>query len=299
MGTNKMKINRAKDTFNKSIPFKVYRIADSKVSTIEHTHDYMQIWYVQRGCCEHYANDRCHMLVKGNIFVLPPFAIHRIKIIPGEPIEIIGCEFLTDFASYHESMSDKGSGLFDFAYLEPFLVFMEVIRPRLQLTGKSQLKVEELMLEMYHEYCSENKYYEILIKSDLLKLLTIIAREYEVLEDSKSRELFERYREAITAAIRYVNEYFTSNIYIKDICKIAMMSQTYFTYLFKQITGFTFIRYVNNLRIGKAMEMLKEYNISITDICYAVGFNDIAYFNKVFKKETGLSPRQYRNSTIK
>lgn len=299
---NKLRIelNRAEDTFKKSIPFKVYCIADNNITgTIEHTHDYMQIWYVQRGCCEHYTNDNCHLLVKGNLFVLPPFAVHRIKVIPGEEIEIIGCEFLTEFASQHESLSDKSNGLFDFAFLEPFLVSMEAVRPRLQLMGKSQLKVEELMLEMFYEYCHENKYYEILIKSDLLRLLAIIAREYEEHGDSKSGELFGRYREAISEAIRYIDEHYNCNIYIEDACKIAMMSQTYFTYLFKQITGYTFVEYVNNLRVAKAMEMLNNHSISITDICYTVGFNDAAYFNKVFRKETGLSPRMYRNLTNK
>ena len=107
-----IEFNRAEDTFSKAIPFKVYRIANSNVTgTTEHAHDYMQIWYVQKGCCEHYTNENCHLLVRGNLFVLPPFAAHRVKVIPGEEIEIIGCEFLTDFIGHHESLPDRASGL--------------------------------------------------------------------------------------------------------------------------------------------------------------------------------------------
>ena len=293
-----IQLSRAKDMFSQSVPFKVYQIAGNGVSgTIRHTHDYMQIWYVLRGCCEHYSNEDCYQLVKGNLFVLPPFAEHRIKIIPGEEIEIIGCEFLTDFIISHESLSEKGNGLFDFAFLEPFLVSMKEVRPRLQLSGKDQLKTEELMLEMYREYSHKKKYYEIIMQSDLLRLLANVAREFEEQEDTKNRELFSKYREAVSAAIRYIDENYNRNIYLDDVCKIAMMSQAYFSYLFKQITGNTFVEYVNSLRIGKAMEMLKGSSISITDICFTTGFNDAAYFNKVFRKETGLSPRQYRNQS--
>ena len=149
-------------------------------------------------------------------------------------------------------------------------------------------------MEMYQEYSCEKNYYEIVIKSDLLKLLAIIAREYEKLTDTKNEELFERYRDAISAAISHINENYSGSIYMDDVCKIAMMSQTYFSFLFKQITGYTFVEYINHLRVGKAMELLKDPGFSVTDICYSIGFNDAAYFNKVFRKETGLSPRQYR-----
>lgn len=294
-GNSYIAINKAEEVFDKPIPFKVYNIADDDVTgRTEHIHDYMQIWFVQKGCCEHYINDTRNLLVKGNLFVVPPFVKHRIKVVPGEEIKIIGCEFLTDFVSNNEALADKQSAFFDFLFLEPFLVSTEAVKPRLHLTGKSQAIVEELMLEMLYEYNEEQKHYLIFIKADLLKLLAVITREYEKLTDNENGELFERYREAITAAIKYINENYTGSIYIEDACKIAMMSQSYFTYLFKQITGNTFVEYVNNLRVGKAMQLLQDSSASITDICFSVGFNNAGYFNRVFKKETGLSPLQYR-----
>ncbi len=54
------------------------------------------------------------------------------------------------------------------------------------------------------------------------------------------------------------------------------------------MTGKTFIEYVNNLRIRKAMEMLTTTQLAVSDICFNVGFNDTTYFNRVFRKETGL-----------
>lgn len=288
-------VNKAETTFKKSIPFKVYMIEKERVSgTSEHTHDYMQIWYVMSGCCEHQINNRSYSLAKGNIFVIPPFVVHSINVLEGNSVKIMGCEFSSSFISDNIRQTDQGMSLFDFAYLEPFLVSNEDVKPRLHLTGKSQAKVEELMQDMLEEFSEERKYYEIHIKADLLKLLAIVTREYENQDTPAQQEIFNKYREAVHEAVSFINENYVQRIYIEDVCKIAMMSQTYFSYIFKNITGKTFIEYVNSLRISKAITLLRESDKPITEICYSTGFNDAAYFNKVFKKETGLSPKQYR-----
>jgi YesN/AraC family two-component response regulator len=173
-------------------------------------------------------------------------------------------------------------------------VSSDIIRPRLHLTGKSQITVEHLLEEMLDEYIKEKKYYEITIKANLLKVLAVTAREYENNKDNSNRKIFDRYRDAVKRAVSYIDSHFTENLHIKDVCKIAMMSQTYFTHVFRYITGKTFVEYINALRLRKASEMLTGSEDSITDICYKAGYNNSAYFTRVFKKNTGLSPREYR-----
>lgn len=289
-------INRSIDTFEKSIPFKIYCLNKDNVSgTIEHSHDYMQIWYILNGSCYHTINNKANRIIKGNIFIIPPFVSHSVQTIPDEDIEILGCEFNTDFIIKNISVLENKNSLFDFAYIEPFIVSTENVHPRLLLSGAVQIKVESLLNSMLREYEQEDVYYEINIKADLLKLLAVIAREYDNHIKSDSSHLFERYRDSINSAIKYLDNNYINKIYIEDICKIALMSQTYFSFIFKQITGKTVIDYVNTLRIRDAKDMLSNSKKSITDICFCVGFNNASYFNKVFKKETGLSPRQYRN----
>lgn len=287
-------IHKAETTFTKPIPFKIYSINNNAVGTREHSHDYMQIWYAMSGCCEHHVNGKSHRLTKGDLFVLPPFVAHRIKVIEKMEIRIIGCEFSAGFINENIPSQDLNTSLFDFAYLEPFLVSSDIVRPRLNLYGKSQVIVEQLLEDMLQEYEKEQKYYEITIKADLLKMLAIIAREYESSSDISSQDIFRQYRDAVSEAIRYIDGHFTERIYMKDICKIAMMSHTYFTYLFRQISGKTFVEYVNSLRVRKAAEMLRNSDNSIQDICFDVGYNDPTYFDRVFKKITGLSPSKYR-----
>jgi len=288
-------INYGKEMFKKSIPFKVYCISNGDVSgKIEHSHEYMQVWYVLSGSCEHFINNTSIPLTRGDVFILPPFVSHKISVDNENGVKIIGCEFLTSFINENIPNDGKWLSLFDFTYIEPFLVSNENVRPRLHLSGKVQAKVEELMEEMLNEYENEQKYYEINIKAEVLKLLAIIAREYDRNDDIENSDIIEKYREAVNKAIDFINNNFTQKIYMDDVCKIAMMSQTYFCYIFKQITGKTMVEYINSLRMKKVIDSLRDSNKSITEICFECGYKDLAYFNKVFKKETGISPRSFR-----
>lgn len=298
-----IEVNKAAETFKPGFPFKIYSHENGRFGgTKEHTHDYIQIWYVKYGSFEHVINNVSHPLVKGNIFVLPPFIPHKIAIPSNGKVKILCCEFSTSFVNenitYNPNVQASYPSFFDFAYLKPFLVMKESIKPGLQLEGSTQAKVESLYEEMQYEYDHKLNYYEINIKADLLKLLAIISREQDSQIQSPHKEIFDRYRDSIVSAVEYINKNYAGKIYIEDVCKIAMVSQPYFSYLFRQITGKSFTEYINRLRIGKAIDIMCSGNGSITDICYSVGFNDSAYFSRVFKKETGFSPLQYRNKSF-
>ena len=84
------------------------------------------------------------------------------------------------------------------------------------------------------------------------------------------------------------------NISLDDVVRHVGMNKSAFCTFFKQSIGKTFITYLNEYRIELACQLLKQENISISEICYHVGFTDIPYFNRVFKKHKGCSPSQYR-----
>ncbi len=65
------------------------------------------------------------------------------------------------------------------------------------------------------------------------------------------------------------------------------------------MTSKTFSEYINDLRVAKAMELLKQAsNLNITDICYCVGFNNVTHFDRKFRQLTGISPTKYRRMII-
>lgn len=89
----------------------------------------------------------------------------------------------------------------------------------------------------------------------------------------------------------YMNEELTLN----DVCKHLYMSISYFSTLFKQHTGLTFVEYVTRLRMEKAKELLAVSSHKTYEIATRVGYGDPHYFSVIFKRQTGTTPKEYRS----
>lgn len=290
---------QSETTFKNEIPFKAYNLEGEVSGEFDHAHDYMQIWYVCRGMCRHWINNKEHSMVKGDLFIIPPYVVHKVRPVEGEDIHIIAFEFAARFIDDNYNSFIKSKEFFDFAYLEPFLVSQDMVKPRFNLSPESQKVVEATMKDMLKEYNSASDYYEMIIKADLLKLLALVAREYKNSHKSQeSQEVLEKYRSAIISAIDYINENYKSELHLEDICKYALMSKTNFCYIFKTLTSKTFTEYLIHIRIQKAVEALLKTDETITQICYDVGFKDVTHFCRTFKKVVGVSPKYYKKSAF-
>ena len=92
----------------------------------------------------------------------------------------------------------------------------------------------------------------------------------------------------------YINKNYKKPLRLEDVATIANMSSTAFSRFFKKSTGKTFVNYVNELRIGWACKLLIETEMTIAEICYEVGFNNLSNFNRRFYERHKMSPRRYR-----
>lgn len=92
----------------------------------------------------------------------------------------------------------------------------------------------------------------------------------------------------------YVQENYQNKISLNKISGLVNMSPVSFNRFIKKRTGKTLIEYVNDTRIGYASRWLIEKDLSIAEIAFKCGFNNIANFNRVFKKSKNCTPSQYR-----
>ncbi len=100
-------------------------------------------------------------------------------------------------------------------------------------------------------------------------------------------------------AKRYIEENYVKDISLDDVAGYVEVSPFYLSRTFKEETGETFMEYLTSLRMKKAMELMKDPDYSIKDICTAVGYSDPNYFSRIFKKSEGLTPTEYREKTDK
>ena len=98
----------------------------------------------------------------------------------------------------------------------------------------------------------------------------------------------------LSKAIHYINLNYTQKISLKNVAEIVGLHPSAFCRFFKEKTGKSFSNYVNDMRIGYACKLLIEGSMTVSQICFESGFNNISNFNRTFKRKTGMSPVQYQ-----
>lgn len=92
----------------------------------------------------------------------------------------------------------------------------------------------------------------------------------------------------------FIRDNYKERYSLKEIANQLSISPYYLEHLFKKEFGTSIIEYRNHLRLMTAKELLRDTSISITQIAFELGWNDSNYFSNYFKKETGMSPSEYR-----
>ena len=98
-------------------------------------------------------------------------------------------------------------------------------------------------------------------------------------------------------AVRYFNEHYNDSINIAEYAESKNMSTSWFIRNFKLYTGSTPLNYILNIRISNAQSLLENTKYNITEIAAITGYDNPLYFSRLFKKQTGLSPSEYRKQS--
>lgn len=110
----------------------------------------------------------------------------------------------------------------------------------------------------------------------------------KILQESQKSELVEQ-------VIEYLERHYTEELNLNDIANEFFIAPNYLYKKFKEKKDMTVMQYLENIRMNKAVELLKNTNISVTMVAGMTGYNDSNYFSRIFKKNYGISPREFRN----
>jgi len=99
----------------------------------------------------------------------------------------------------------------------------------------------------------------------------------------------------INRIIDYINTNYASDISLSDASDHIGITESYLSRLFKSKTGYSYLEYLRNHRIKKALELMKNQGRRINEVARDTGFRDMSYFSSIFKKYVGMSPSQYQN----
>ncbi|MBR2467336.1 MAG: AraC family transcriptional regulator [Clostridia bacterium] len=150
---------------------------------------------------------------------------------------------------------------------------------------------ERVFERMRREWAMKLTFSEQLCSALLLELLSVAARAV----DMRKKGLLDSAEERMTDVCRAIYERIDT-VSVSSLAKDCCLSEGRFSHLFKESVGTSPIKYIIELRINKAKELLAETVLSVKEIGCSVGIEDQNYFSRLFRKHAGMSPLEYRKN---
>jgi YesN/AraC family two-component response regulator len=247
---------------------------------MNHFHDKIELFYLLSGERFYFIKDRTFLVTKGDLVIIDAYDLHKTTDTGAPNHDRILIKFNKEFITPSNSSLDK--------ILTPLLSF-QVIRFSVQ----AQNFIEETLHKMLQEVQFKKTGFEFYLQAMLIQLLIFSSRYIE----THSIDVHEHpspIHQKISEIVQYINKNYSESITLSSVSKQFFISPYYLSRTFKKVTGFTFIEYLNSIRIKEAQKLLRESRLNASIIAEKVGFGSIAHFGRVFKTVTDQSPLHYR-----
>ena len=243
----------------------------------------MEIIYVKKGRGQVQTGMLTTEAAAGDIFILPPGALHALYGIPGESMEYENIIFEVDFL---------GSGAADIC-AQQFLVPLAAGRLALPCSlrpGQEGYDGAAACLSAAESLCGgKGPGYELGVKAAILRLLFLLLRMQPepIPADTPSTT-------RLKAVLQRIEQEYAQPLTVSQMAESCGCSASHFMRWFKQMTGSSFTAYLNQRRLAAAAERLRQTADSILFIAGEAGFENLSNFNRQFKARYGVTPREYR-----
>ncbi len=275
--------------FDKSCPVDVlFMTTHDRQRVRMNRHGYFEIIYLCSGHGACHIQDRLLPFQEGDLAVIGSTLYHRIECQSESPLTIAALFFEPEFICCDGANDSAG-------YLTPFLL-QDAEFPHI-VPAKSGIprQVFDLMLQIQSESPATTPRARLAIKTYLKMVLMLLVNQYAAY--AGTIETFQRQERAIDRLrplFKHIGDNLGSPVQVRQAARMCGMSESYFMNFFKQVTGLSFVAYLNHFRVEQAQLLLAQTDESMVGISQQVGFCDQSYFGTVFRKIAGMTPAAYR-----
>lgn len=242
-----------------------------------HQHLRIEINYVKKGNCILHLENESISFNENEIMIICSNVEHTFEAGP-EDTTLMQLEFLPEiFSRFNPHALDEAGAL------TPVTIFSEENR---LIKIVNNVRIMRAVQRIVNEMNLKSKYYQYLVVMYYAELLILI---YRYLDESYLPICT---NESLKKAISYIRMNYQSEITITDVAAQTGIGERYLRKLFAQYLNLSPLDYLNQIRINKAIELLRNTEMSIKEICFTCGFKSPQYFSRVFKQQMGITPRE-------
>ncbi|BCJ94642.1 AraC family transcriptional regulator [Anaerocolumna cellulosilytica] len=249
----------------------------------KHYHTKYEVYYLLNGDRNYFIQDRVYNVKKGDLILINSNVLHKTMDGFSDSHERIIIELEPDFF---------GGFLIDSAEIPLLRVFHKDYRI-LRLTEDEKKQLDNCFFKIIQEGKENDIDNNIALKIYLLDLLLVIEKLHNRM-DTAEFEHPSKLHGRIAEVVAYMNDNYTNDIGLDLLADKFFISTAHLSRAFKKVTGFSFVEYLNNIRIQKAQKLLSETKYSIAEIAHMVGYQNSTHFGRMFKTITGSTPSEYK-----
>jgi len=256
-----------------------------------HQHSFFELLYVLQGSCTNTIDDKTQRLYEGSMCIIPPSVSHSIAVNEDDSLVL---NFLVRASTFNQSFTallDSNDILSTFL---SEIVYSNKYRKYLLFHTGDSCILKQTALAMFETYQHKGHYYNRIMNGYFMVLMGALLQAHEDTIEYPER-YFEKYN-IVPKLLNYIESHIDSAT-LETCAKRFHFNQRHLGRLLKKETGFTFPQLVTNIRVNIAKEMLLQHPISLDELAAKLGYNDSSYFIRVFKKEVGCTPSDYRKTS--
>ncbi len=259
-------------------------VQDAVASDLYHFHDYYELYYLYSGERYYFVKNKTYHVQGGTLVLIKPYDIHHTTNCANFGYDRHLIHFDRAYVENLSAISEEKTGL-----AQCFEKDISIIKLNMQ----ERHFVETLLGSMEKEYTTRNPGYKTYIKSLLVQLLIFMNRHSDLPEEADTTYINASHK-TISEITTYINTHYSEDISLASISKKFFISPYHLSRTFKKTTGFSFIEYLNGIRIKEAQNLMRKDDIHIGEIAERVGYNSTTHFGRIFKSITGTSPLLYK-----
>ena len=254
-----------------------------------HWHEHLEILFFLDGSAIIECDDTTFEAKKGDVLIVNSNQFHSGKTL-GSNVSYY-C-LIVNLSLVESANNDKCQK----KYIDPILQNTVTFQNMLFQDQEASLIIKKIL----SEYNAKETAYELAIKSLIFQLFILLFRGEKInvltLEQAMNRK---KNSKRIRKVLEYIQQNYTQDISLSEICLHLNISLYHFCRLFKKFTNQTFIEYLRDFRIARAENLLLNTDMNINEIAQAVGFSDSNYFSRIFKKIKKITPTEMsKNKSI-
>lgn len=242
-----------------------------------HKHLRIEINYVKKGNCILHLDDESVTFREGEIMIITSGISHLFET-GSEGTTLMQLEFLPEVFSHFNFKAEGETATFMSVTL-----FSEENR---LIKIVNNVRIMRVVQRIVNELELKSQYYQYLVVMYYAELLILI---YRYMDESYLPICT---NDSLKKAIAYIRLNYQSEITMNDVAEYAGISERYLRRMFSQYLYLSPLDYLNQMRINRAIELLRNTEMSVKEICYLCGFQSPQYFSRVFKQQMGISPRE-------